>query len=128
MSPDLTGWHPRRTRGHRPRTTCEVTVARTGLLRPALARTLQFGESMFPMGGFAFSNGLESAIQNACGDGSRDTLLDFVRTATRPGGDWATASALIWAHRAAWTTTSTQLAAIDAASSRPQALERNARR
>ena len=28
-----------------------------------LARMLQFGDSMFPIGGFAFSGGLESAIQ-----------------------------------------------------------------
>ena len=46
-----------------------------------LARLLQFGDSMFPVGGFAFSGGLESAIQkrvviDAC------TLLDFTRTAT----------------------------------------------
>ena len=28
-----------------------------------LARMLQFGDSMFPIGGFSFSGGLESAIQ-----------------------------------------------------------------
>ena len=28
-----------------------------------LARMLQFGDSMFPVGGFSFSNGLESAVQ-----------------------------------------------------------------
>ena len=28
-----------------------------------LVRMLQFGDSMFPVGGFAFSNGLEAAIQ-----------------------------------------------------------------
>ena len=32
-----------------------------------LARMLQFGDSMFPIGGFSFSGGLESAIQTARG-------------------------------------------------------------
>jgi len=44
-----------------------------------LSRLLQFGDSMFPIGGFAFSGGLESAIQQGV---VRDvpTLQAFART------------------------------------------------
>jgi urease accessory protein len=64
-----------------------------------LARTLQFGDSMFPIGGFAFSGGLESAIQKGVVS-DVTTLQAFVRTALdqAQSGD---AVALIHAHRAA---------------------------
>ena len=42
---------------------------------------LQFGDSMFPIGGFAFSCGLESAIQKGVVTDAA-TLLAFARTAT----------------------------------------------
>ena len=64
-----------------------------------LARLLQFGDSMFPIGGFAFSVGLESAIQQGVVTDAA-TLLEFARTATTraASGDGI---ALIHAHRSA---------------------------
>jgi urease accessory protein len=63
------------------------------------SRMLQFGDSMFPIGGFAFSGGLESAIQKGVVT-DVFTLQAFVRTAVEQAalGDGI---ALIWAHRAA---------------------------
>lgn len=64
-----------------------------------LARALQFGDSMFPVGAFAFSGGLESAIQKGVVVDVA-TLQAYVRTAL----DQATSGdgvALVWAHRAA---------------------------
>jgi urease accessory protein len=64
-----------------------------------LARMLQFGDSMFPIGGFSFSCGLESAIQRGV-VADAATLHAFVRTAVEQAarGDGI---ALIAAHRAA---------------------------
>jgi len=64
-----------------------------------LSRMLQFGDSMFPIGGFSFSCGLESAIQmGVVADAA--TLHAFTRTAVEAAarGDGI---ALIAAHRAA---------------------------
>ena len=60
---------------------------------------LQFGDSMFPIGGFAFSGGLESAIQKRVVTDAA-TLLAFARTAVEQAarGDGI---ALVCAHRAA---------------------------
>ncbi|HEV7896729.1 MAG TPA: urease accessory protein UreF [Planosporangium sp.] len=64
---------------------------------PDLLHALQFGDSMFPVGAFAFSNGLESAIQERV---VRDppTLAEFVRTATRQAAT-SDGIALMEAHR-----------------------------
>lgn len=64
-----------------------------------LVRALQFGDSMFPVGAFSFSNGLESAIEHRVVH-DVSTLGQFVRTATRQAahGDGI---ALLAAHRAA---------------------------
>lgn len=64
-----------------------------------LARVLQFGDSMFPIGGFSFSCGLESAIQEGV-VADVATLQAFARTAVEQAarGDGI---ALIAAHRAA---------------------------
>lgn len=64
-----------------------------------LARLLQFGDSAFPIGGFAFSSGLESAIQTGVVHDPA-TLLAFARTVVEQAnrGDGI---ALIAAHRAA---------------------------
>jgi urease accessory protein len=64
-----------------------------------LTRLLQFGDSMFPIGGFAFSGGLESAIQKGVVT-DVETLKAFARTAVEQAalGDGI---ALVWAHRAA---------------------------
>ena len=64
-----------------------------------LARLLQFGDSTFPVGGFAFSGGLESAIQKGLVHDT-ESLLSFARTATQQAalGDGV---ALLCAHRAA---------------------------
>lgn len=77
-----------------------------------LARLLQFGEQAFPIGGFAFSNGLESAIQTRVVKDAA-TLLAFARTATQQAatGDGA---ALIHAHRAAAEEDLDEVARIDA--------------
>ncbi len=63
------------------------------------ARMLQFGDSMFPIGGFSFSGGLESAIQKGV-VADAATLHAFTRTAVEQAarGDGI---ALIAAHRAA---------------------------
>jgi urease accessory protein len=75
------------------------------------ARMLQFGDSMFPIGGFAFSGGLESAIQKRVVTDA-DTLHAFARTAVEQAalGDGI---ALVWAHRAAATGDVAELARID---------------
>jgi urease accessory protein len=64
-----------------------------------VARLLQFGDSMFPIGGFSFSCGLESAVQTGVVK-DRSTLHEFARTALEQAarGDGI---ALIAAHRAA---------------------------
>jgi urease accessory protein len=64
-----------------------------------LARTLQFGDSTFPIGGFSFSCGLESAIQKGVVSDVA-TLRAFALTAVEQAarGDGI---ALIAAHRAA---------------------------
>jgi urease accessory protein len=76
-----------------------------------LARLLQFGEQAFPIGSFAFSNGLESAIQTRVVKDA-DTLLAFVRTAT---GQAATGDgvALLHAHDAAGTNDLDEVGRID---------------
>jgi urease accessory protein len=65
----------------------------------SLARLLQFGDSMFPIGGFSFSCGLESAVQTRVVH-DRVTLHAFARTALEQAarGDGI---ALVAAHRAA---------------------------
>jgi urease accessory protein len=72
---------------------------------------LQFGDSMFPIGGFAFSGGLESAIQKrVVADAA--TLRAFARTAVGQAalGDGI---GLIWAHRAAAAGDADELVRID---------------
>jgi urease accessory protein len=65
----------------------------------SLARMLQFGDSMFPVGGFAFSAGLESAVQKGVVFDPA-SLRAFTRTAVEQAsrGDGI---ALAAAHRAA---------------------------
>jgi urease accessory protein len=80
-----------------------MTPADDGAARPVtaahLARFLQFGDSMFPVGAFAFSGGLESAIQKRVVTDAA-TLAAYTRTAVDQAamGDGI---ALVWAHRAA---------------------------
>jgi len=62
-------------------------------------RLLQFGDSMLPIGTFAFSNALESAIQEGVVH-DVDSLRAFVRTATRQAAQ-GDAIALLHAHRGA---------------------------
>src|SRR5262245_50165760 len=64
-----------------------------------LVRVLQFGDSMFPVGGFNFSCGIESAVQTAVVTDAA-TLHAFTRTVVEQAarGDGI---ALIAAHRAA---------------------------
>ena len=77
------------------RNECAEAPSSTALL----ARMLQFGDSMFPIGGFSFSSGLESAIQKGV-VADAITLRAFTRTAVEQAarGDGI---ALIAAHRAA---------------------------
>jgi urease accessory protein len=78
----------------------------------ALVRMLQFGDSMLPVGSFAFSGGLESAIQKGVVTGP-ETLLAYTRTAVEQAarGDGI---ALLHAHRAASTGDLDRVAEIDA--------------
>jgi urease accessory protein len=64
-----------------------------------LARALQFGDSVFPVGGFAFSGGLESAVHKRIVTDA-GTLQAYARTAVEQAasGDGV---GLVWAHRAA---------------------------
>ena len=93
-----------------------MTMANDGVEAPSsaafLARMLQFGDSMFPIGGFAFSSGLESAIQEGVVTNAA-TLRAFARTAVEQAarGDGI---ALIAAHRAATAGDVDTLARIDA--------------
>jgi urease accessory protein len=77
-----------------------------------LSRMLQFGDSMFPIGAFAFSSGLESAIQKGIVTNTA-TLRAYARTALEQAarGDGI---ALIVAHRAATAGDIDTLARIDA--------------
>jgi urease accessory protein len=76
------------------------------------ARMLQFGDSMFPIGGFSFSSGLESAVQKGVVTDAA-TLHAFARTAVEQAarGDGI---ALIAAHRAATASDVDELIRIDA--------------
>lgn len=82
-----------------PRTTMGDDSAEQPSSTALLARMLQFGDSMFPIGGFSFSAGLESAIQKGV-VADAITLRAFTRTAVEQAarGDGI---ALIAAHRAA---------------------------
>jgi urease accessory protein len=77
----------------------------------SLTRLLQFGDSMFPIGGFSFSCGLESAVQTGVVN-DRATLHAFARTALEQAarGDGI---ALVVAHRAAIANDVEALIAID---------------
>ncbi|MEY2897705.1 MAG: hypothetical protein RL669_1974 [Pseudomonadota bacterium] len=83
-------------------------VAGAGAL---LVRALQFGDSVFPVGGFAFSGGLESAIQKRVVTDTA-SLEAFTRTALEQAalGDGI---AIVAAHRAAKTGDVDALARID---------------
>lgn len=76
-----------------------------------LGRALQFGDSVFPVGGFAFSGGLESAIQKRVVTDA-ETLHAYTRTAVEQAalGDGI---ALVCAHRAALAGRMDELVAID---------------
>jgi len=65
----------------------------------AAMRLLQFGDSMLPVGSFAFSAGLESAVERGVVHDVA-TLRGFVTTATRQAAT-ADGVALLHAHRAA---------------------------
>jgi urease accessory protein len=69
----------------------------TALLRAM--RLLQFGDSMLPVGAFAFSNGVEAAIQDGIVRDSA-TLREFVATALEQAAH-CDGVALLAAHRAA---------------------------
>jgi urease accessory protein len=76
-----------------------------------LARMLQFGDSMFPIGGFSFSGGLESAIQKRVVTDVAG-LGQFTRTAMEQAarGDGI---AVVCAHRAAMAGDLAELLRID---------------
>jgi len=77
-----------------------------------LARLLQFGDSMLPIGGFSFSGGLESAIQERVVTDT-GTLLAFTRTAVEQAGR-GDGIGLVCAHRAALAGDVAELVRIDA--------------
>lgn len=80
---------------------------------PELLHLLQFGDSALPVGGFSFSNGLESAVQQKLVHDVA-TLREFVLTAMRvtAGADGV---ALLCAHSAAGAKDEAALLAIDRA-------------
>lgn len=86
-----------------PRRGSRTTTEDDGVEEPnntaSLVRMLQFGDSMFPIGGFSFSAGLESAIQTGV-VADAGALRAFARTAVEQAarGDGI---ALVAAHRAA---------------------------
>ncbi len=92
-----------------------MTAARDGAAglpdAARLARFLQFGDSMFPVGAFAFSAGLESAIQKRVVTDA-ETLAAYARTALEQAamGD----GIALAAHRAAAAGDVDELARIDA--------------
>jgi urease accessory protein len=77
-----------------------------------LSRMLQFGDSMFPIGSFSFSSGLESAVQEGIVTNAT-TLRAFAHTAVEQAGR-GDGIALIAAHRAARAGEVDTLARIDA--------------
>jgi urease accessory protein len=91
--------------------TIQSDRARAPRTAALLSRMLQFGDSMFPIGGFAFSCGLESAIQKSVVVDVA-TLAAYVRTAVEQAarGDGI---ALIAAHNAATTDNFDTLVQID---------------
>ena len=89
-----------------------------------LARMLQFGDSMFPIGGFSFSGGLESAVQKRVVTDTA-SLLAFTRTAVEQAGR-GDGIGLVWAHRAALAGDVDELVRIERPPLREKALERDA--
>ena len=65
----------------------------------ALARMMQFGDSMLPTGAFAFSNGLEAAVQTKVVHDA-ETLRQFTETALEQAAS-GDAVGVAWAVRAA---------------------------
>lgn len=80
---------------------------------PELLHLLQFGDSALPVGGFSFSNGLESAIQQQVVHDA-ETLREFVMTAMRQSAT-SDGVAVLCAHRAARNRDEAGLLAIDRA-------------
>lgn len=77
----------------------------------SLVRTLQFGDSMFPIGSFAFSSGLESAVQKRVVTDVA-SLEAYTRTAVEQAAS-GDGIAVLWAHRAAAAGDLDELARID---------------
>ncbi|MEY9881905.1 urease accessory protein UreF [Bradyrhizobium sp. USDA 329] len=77
-----------------------------------LSRMLQFGDSMFPIGAFSFSSGVESAIQEGVVTNAA-TLRAFTHTALEQAAR-SDCIALIAAHRAATANDVDTLSRIDA--------------
>jgi urease accessory protein len=93
-------------------TEAEGMAAATPSVASRLVRALQFGDSVFPVGGFAFSAGLKTAIaQKVVTDA--ESLRAYARTALEQAmlGDGV---GLIWAHRAAAADDLAELERIDA--------------
>src|SRR5215472_10380910 len=78
-----------------------------------LMAALQFGDSLLPIGAFAFSNGLESAVQQHVVQ-DKAALSEFVLTASRRAAT-TDGVALLAAHRAAVTSDLEQVNAADRA-------------
>jgi urease accessory protein len=64
---------------------------------PGALALLQFGDSMFPVGAFSFSNGLESAVEEGVVH-DQDSLVGFVRNAVHQAAT-CDAIAVLEAHR-----------------------------
>ncbi len=114
MAPDVRGGAPSRPAAEgaaQPRAPIGAALRRAPIDAALLARMLQFGDSMLPIGGFAFSSGLESAVQKKLVTDAA-TLEAWIRTALEQAarGD---AVALVPAHAAAESGDVDTLVAID---------------
>lgn len=89
-----------------------MTGGGAGLEMVHLARLMQFADSTLPVGAFAFSNGLESALQTQVVTNAAE-LLDYVEVMTRQAARMD-GVALLHAHRAAAVGDFDALLAIDA--------------
>jgi urease accessory protein len=81
-------------------TTTMTTTATTIIPEGALARLLAWASPAYPVGGFSYSHGIETAVEaGLCGD--RDALIAYVTAALTEGAGAVDGPVLAACHRAA---------------------------